>query len=100
MNDNRVKFSVLGGFGASFMVRNHTYVNYNGKKEFMGEAEDIRKFNISTNIGFGIEYPLSKSIHIKVEPGFKYYLQSLSKSAEIDFKPYSFTFSTGIGINF
>ena len=100
LNDNRVKFSVLGGFGASFMVRNHTYVNYNGKKEFMGEAEDIRTFNISTNIGFGIEYPLSKSIHIKVEPGFKYYLQSLSKSAEIDFKPYSFTFSTGIGINF
>ena len=100
LNDNRVRFSVLGGFGASFMVRNHTYVNYNGKKEFMGEAEDIRTFNISTNIGFGVEYPLSKSIHLKVEPGFKYYLQSLSKSAEINFKPYSFTFSTGIGINF
>ena len=100
LNDNKVKFSVLGGFGANFMIRNHTYVNYNGKKELMGEAEDIRTFNISTNIGFGIEYPLSKSIHIKVEPGFKYYLQSLSKSAEIDFKPYSFTFSTGIGINF
>ena len=81
------------------VLRNHTYVNYNGKKEFMGEAEDIRTFNISTNIGFGIEYPLSKSIHIKVEPGFKYYLQSLSKSEEIDFKPYSFTFSTGFLIN-
>lgn len=51
---------MLGGFGASFMVRNHTYVNYNGKKEFMGEAEDIRTFNISTNIGFGVEYPPSE----------------------------------------
>ena len=100
LNDNKVRFSVLGGFGASFMVRNHTYVNYNGKKEFMGEAEDIRTFNISTNIGFGIEYPITKSIAIKLEPGFKYYLQSLSKSEFIDFKPYSFTFSTGIGINF
>ena len=61
------------------------------EERIYGRSEDIRTFNISTNIGFGIEYPLSKSIHIKVEPGFKYYLQSLSKSAEIDFKPYSFT---------
>ena len=66
----------------------------------MGEAENIRTFNISTNVGFGIEYPLSKSIRLKLEPGFKYYLQSLSKNSDIDFKPYSFTFSTGIGINF
>ena len=100
LNDNKIRFSVMGGFGASFMVRNHTYVNYNGKKEFMGEAEGIRTFNICTNIGFGVEYPLSKSIHLKAEPGFKYYLRSLSKSSDIDFKPYSFTFSTGIGINF
>jgi len=100
LNDNKVKFSILGGFGASFMVGNHTYVNYNGKKEFMGEAENIRTFNISTNVGFGIEYPITKSIAIKLEPGFKYYMQSLSKSEYINFKPYSFTFSTGIGINF
>lgn len=100
LNDNKIRFSLLGGFGASFLVRNHTYVNYSGKKEFMGEAEGIRTFNISTNVGLGIEYPLSKSIHLKLEPGFKYYLQSLSRSSDIDFKPYSFTFSTGIGINF
>lgn len=100
LNDNKIRFSILGGFGASFLVRNHTYVNYSGKKELMGEAEDIRTFNISTNVGFGVEYPLSKTVHIKLEPGFKYYLQSLSRNSNIDFKPYSFTFSTGIGINF
>ena len=100
LNDNKIRFSILGGLGASFLVRNHTYVNYSGKKELMGEAENIRTFNISTNVGFGIEYPLSKSIRLKLEPGFKYYLQSLSKNSDIDFKPYSFTFSTGIGINF
>ncbi|WP_065220278.1 MULTISPECIES: outer membrane beta-barrel protein [Butyricimonas] len=100
LNDNKIRFSILGGLGASFLVRNHTYVNYSGKKELMGEAEDIRTFNISTNVGLGIEYPLSKSIRLKLEPGFKYYLQSLSKNSNIDFKPYSFTFSTGIGINF
>lgn len=100
LNNNRVKFSVLGGFGASFMVRNETYLEYEGTRESMGQTDDIRKFNISTNFGIGLEYPITKSIHFRIEPGFKYYLQSLSKNSDIEFKPYTFTFSTGIGINF
>ena len=35
-----------------------------------------------------------------IEPGFRYYLQSLSTNELIDFKPYSFTLSTGVGIKF
>ena len=100
LNDNRVRFSVVGGFGASFMVRNETRLTYDGITESMGETDGIRKFNISTNLGLGMEYPITKAISFKVEPGFKYYLQSLSKNSDIDFKPYTFTFSTGIGINF
>lgn len=100
LNNNRLKFSILGGFGASFMVRNMTYLRYEGVKEKMGETDHIRRFNMSTHVGFGVEYPVSKSIYLKVEPGFRYYLQSLSKDPDIRFNPYSFTFSTGFGISF
>lgn len=100
LNNNRIKFSVLGGFGASFMIRNETFLEYAGTRESMGQTDDIRKFNISTNLGIGMEYPITRAIHFRIEPGFKYYLQSLSKNDDIDFKPYTFTFSTGIGINF
>ena len=90
----------MGGFGASFMVRNETTLTYDGVSESMGETEGIRKFNISTNVGIGVEYPITKAISFRMEPGFKYYLQSLSKDGDIKFKPYTFTFSTGIGISF
>ena len=100
LNDNRVRFSLMGGFGASFMVRNETTLTYDGVSESMGETEGIRKFNISTNVGIGVEYPITKAISFRMEPGFKYYLQSLSKDGDIKFKPYTFTFSTGIGISF
>lgn len=100
INDNKILFSVLGGLGASFLVRNQTYMRYNGITEKMGKTEGIRNFNLNTHIAIGVEYPLSKAIHIKLEPGFRYYLQSLSKNNDIDFKPYSFTFATGIGITF
>lgn len=100
LNDNRVRFSLMGGFGASFMVRNETVLRYDGVSESMGETDGIRKFNVNANVGVGVEYPITKSISFRVEPGFKYYLQSLSKNRDINFKPYTFTFSTGIGITF
>lgn len=100
LNDNKVRFSVLGGISSSFMVNNNAYLKYNGQKEDMGSTEDIRNFNVATNIGFGIEYPVSRNIKVMLEPDFKYYLRSVSSNEEVNFKPYTFTLSTGIGINF
>lgn len=90
----------MGGFGASFLVRNMTYLRYEGVKEKMGETDNIRRINMSTHVGLGVEYPIGKSIHFKIEPGFRYYLQSLSKDPDIRYNPYTFTFSTGFGISF
>lgn len=100
LNDNKLRFSVLGGISSSFMVNNNAYLKYNGQKEDMGSTEDIRNFNVATNIGFGIEYPISRNIKVMLEPDFKYYLRSISSNEEVDFRPYTFTLSTGIGINF
>ena len=66
----------------------------------LGSTENIRKFNLSTDLGLGVEYPLGRKVKLMVEPGFRYFLQSLSKNDLIDFKPYTFTLSTGIGIEF
>lgn len=100
LNDNKVKFSVLGGVSGSFIIDNQSYLNYDNQRESLGGTEDIRNFNISTDFGLGVEYPITSKIRFMVEPGFRYYLQSISKDANINFKPYSFSFSTGIGIDF
>lgn len=100
LNDNKIRFSLLGGISGSFIVDNRAYLKYNNKRESMGSTEDIRNFNVSTDLGIGIEYPLTSKIRFMVEPGFKYYLQSVSRNEAINFKPYAFSFSTGIGIDF
>lgn len=100
LNNNKVQFSVLGGVSSSFIVDNQVYLKYSDSREKLGSTEDIRTFNISTDLGFGVEYPITSKIKVMLEPGFKYYLQSLSQNKNIDFKPYTFTFSTGIGIDF
>lgn len=100
LNDNKVLFSLVGGFSGNIIVSNKVYLETESKKELLGSTEDIRNFNMSTDWGLGMEYPLNRNIKIMVEPGFKYYLQSLSRNNDIDFKPYMFTLSTGIGIQF
>lgn len=100
LNDNKVSFTVSGGISGSFIVSNKAYLYSGNKREFIGSTENIRDFNVSTDLGIGIEYPVTPQIRVMVEPGFRYYLQSLSYDRSVDFKPYTFSFSTGIGINF
>lgn len=98
--DQKLKLSVAGGFSGNFIVDNNVYMIKGTEKEYVGSTEDIRRFNLSTDLGLGIEYPIARNIKVMLEPGFKYYLQSISQNAQIDFKPYVFSLSTGIGIEF
>lgn len=100
LNNNKVLFSIIGGFSGNFIVNNKVFMEVNDDREYIGSTEDIRDFNMSTDWGVGIECPITSKIKIMIEPGFKYYLQSLSRNEDIIFKPYLFTLSTGIGINF
>ena len=100
LNNNKISFSLIGGFSSNIIVNNKVYLKYGNDKEFLGSTENIRNFNMSTDWGLGMEYPLSSKIKIMIEPGFKYFLQSLSQDSDIDYKPYLFTLSTGIGIVF
>lgn len=99
-NINKFIVSFLGGVSGSFIVSNKAYSNENGQREYIGYTESIRTFNVSTDAGLGLEYPVSRKVRIMVEPGFRYYLQSVSRDAAIHFNPCVFSVSTGIGVDF
>lgn len=100
LNDNKIRFFIAGGFSGNFIVSNKVYLSHDSGKELLGSTESIRDFILSTNCSLGMAYPLGRKIKLLLEPGFKYYLQSLSKNENIDFKPYAFSLSAGIGIEF
>ncbi len=100
LNNNKISFSLIGGFSSNIIIGNKVYLKYGNAKEFLGSTENIRNFNMSADWGLGMEYPLSGKIKIMIEPELKYFLQSLSRDNDINYKPYLFTLSTGIGIVF
>ena len=100
INDNKLSFSLLGGLSGGFVVNNRVYLEKTGQKENLGSVEEIRKMILSSDLGIGIQYPISRKVKMMFEPGFRYYLQSVSKNHAINYKPYTFTLSTGLGIEF
>ncbi|MDR0544200.1 MAG: outer membrane beta-barrel protein [Odoribacteraceae bacterium] len=100
INNTKLKFSVIGGLGTHLLVDNRTYLTSSDSRDNLGATDDIRKLNFSARLGLGLEYPITRVLHFKFEPAFKYYLQSISNNSNIDFRPYSLNLSTGFGIRF
>jgi hypothetical protein len=99
LSQKRLGVYVSGGFGANWLIDNGVYQT-SGAKRKIGEIENLRTTNFSSLFGFGIEYQLSPKIQIGLEPSFKYYLNSINKSSEFNYKPYSIGVHTGIRYNF
>jgi len=99
LSQKRLGVFVSGGLGANFIVANGVY-DTSGSKRKIGEIENLRTTNFSSLVGLGFEYKLNSKLQIGVEPTFKYYLNSINKSSEFDYKPYSIGILTGIRYNF
>ncbi|NOU58931.1 outer membrane beta-barrel protein [Marinifilum caeruleilacunae] len=99
LSQKRLGVYVSGGFGANWIIDNGVY-RTSGSKQKIGEIDNLRTTNFSSLFGLGFEYNLSPKIQIGLEPSFKYYLNSINKSSEFNYKPYSIGIHTGIRYNF
>ncbi|PTN08733.1 outer membrane beta-barrel protein [Mangrovibacterium marinum] len=94
--DGALGVQLSAGLNSGFLVRNAVY----NSGENIGKTADMNNFTLSSLLGFGLEYKLSSSLQLRVEPQFRYYLQSLSRNSDISYKPYTVGFSTGLSYSF
>jgi hypothetical protein len=99
LSQKRLGVYVSGGLGANWIIDNGVY-RTSGSRQKIGEIDNLRTTNFSSLFGLGFEYNLSPKIQIGLEPSFKYYLNSINKSSEFNYKPYSIGIHTGIRYNF
>lgn len=99
LTQKRLGVYLSGGIGANWIVENGVY-RTSGSRQKIGEIENLRTTNFSSLFGLGFEYQLSPKVRIGLEPSFKYYLNSINKSGQFDYKPYSIGVHTGIRYNF
>jgi hypothetical protein len=98
--DRNIDFNVLGGLSTNVLVGKNVFLQYDGKKERIGETENLQKINYSGTMGIGLEYAIFNNFKLKLEPTINYYINSISTNSDIDLHPYSFAIFSVINNSF
>jgi len=90
---------IIGGLSTLFLSQNDVYLKSEGFNMKIGEASNLNSVHFSTNIGLGMKYSFLKQFDARLEPIFKYQINTYSSGAG-NFKPYIFGIYTGISYHF
>lgn len=98
--DRKLGMNVISGLGASFLVDNSVYMNYQGEQFPMGQIEGVKLLNFTGTLGLGLEYSVNKKLSLNLEPTLKYFLNSLNTESKVSTHPYFFGVYSGVSVAF
>jgi len=96
---DRFGVDLIGGVSTMFLNQNDVYLKGSDFTMKIGEASNLNKMHFSTNIGLGFKYNFLKRFDARIEPLFKYQINTYSTGAG-NFKPYVFGIYSGISYRF
>lgn len=97
--DSRFGINIIGGLSTLFLGDDEISVKSDNFSSVLGSANNLSQISFSTNVGLGLNYRLSKSFVLNVEPMFKYQINPYSDSS-VDFKPYYLGVYSGLSFKF
>ncbi|WP_339653768.1 hypothetical protein [Flavobacterium frigidarium] len=97
--DRKVGINVIGGFSTLFLNENEISLVTPQANTVLGEASNLNKVHLSTNIGLGFKYQFMKSFQLNFEPMLKYQLKTFSKDSN-NFQPVFIGLYSGVSYQF
>jgi len=98
--DRKVGLNLSGGVAYGFLVDNMAYTGEGFDMIKIGSTEGISPYNISSQLGLGMEYNISSNVSFNFEPVVKYYVTPLTDFSGLPYKPYSLGFFSGFFFKF
>lgn len=99
LSDKKLGFSVVGGFSTFILNDNKVFYELRSETTELGEATNINDVSYSANVGFGLNYNISKTMSLNLDPMFKYQINTFNNTSG-DFKPYFIGIYSGVNIKF
>jgi len=97
--DSKVGLNIVGGFSTFVLTNNQVSMILSDQITSLGQANNLNTFNFSGNLGFDLDYKISKDWFLNVSPMLKYQFNTFSNDAG-NFKPYFFGVYSGINYRF
>jgi len=98
--DKALDFNIIGGFSSNLLVNNSVYASSEGNKLPIGKTEGMNILIFSSSLGMGMEYNISSSLSLNLEPTFRYYINPFNNLSGTGIHPYSFGVFSGISYRF
>ncbi len=98
--DRDLDFNLIGGLSYNMLINNSVYTYVNGSKYQVGETDGLNPLMVSSSLGMGVEYNLSRKVSLNLEPTFRYYLNPFSQTQAVKTHPYSFGLFSGLSYRF
>jgi hypothetical protein len=97
--DKKFGIDFIGGMSTMILNKNEIYLQSSDLNLKIGEANNLNSVHFSGNIGLGFKYGLFKHLDARIEPVFKYQINTFSNDSG-NFKPYMFGVYSGINFTF
>jgi Outer membrane protein beta-barrel domain len=97
--DKKLGIDFIGGMSTMLLNRNEIYLQSSDLNLKIGEANNLNNVHFSGNLGLGFKYGLFKHLDARIEPVFKYQINTFSNDSG-NFKPYMFGVYSGINFTF
>lgn len=98
--DRKIAVGLTGGISTNILIGNKAILSENGVRISDGETANMRSIVYSGAVGLEIGYEISNRITLTVEPRLKHFINSLSTSNSVNYKPYQMGIATGLTYSF
>ncbi len=94
--NNKLALGVSGGISSNILVGNKALISGSSNLSGSGETANMRNVVYSGEVGLEIGYQISNRLTLTVEPRLKNYINSLSTSKSVNYKPQQMEIATGL----
>jgi hypothetical protein len=98
--DKTIDFNLIGGVSYNLLIDNSVYTTIDGNKYPVGKTEGLSLLTLSSSLGMGMEYNISKKFSLNLEPTFRYFLNPYNEVTGSKIHPYSFGIFSGVSYKF
>lgn len=98
--NGNLSLEVDAGISTSFLVGNTTYFYESGQKRELNGTQGLRDVLLNGVSGLSLGIALGPEWGLAFRPGFRYAFTSINKDASFTYRPWSFSFGTGIYYSF
>jgi len=98
--DRRVDMNLCGGVSYGYLIENVAFATVDGNNVKVGYTQGVNKHSVSSQMGFGLEYNISRSISFNLEPMVRYYITPFSDASNAINRQYSFGIFSGLFYRF